>query len=408
MDILFITPRLPYPPDQGSKIVMLNFIKFLSKRHKITLFSLAGEGEDPKHIDYLKQYCRRIEVVNMRPKWSVKNFLLALFRLDPYTSIKYYSPALMKKLKELFKKAKFDVIQVEFYYMAQYIMKLRRLIPESAVILDTLNVEYFMFGDYFKQVKNPVLKFFMFFELLRIKRYESLVYKCFDRCLAISKGDIDRIKSLAPGANIVLQPTGVDTDLCASYNIKPKDNTIIFYGAMSFFANYDGIKYFYDSIYPLIKKFLPSVKLIIAGGSPPAGIRALKKDPSVTVTGYVEDIKLLIAASSVVVVPLRVGGGVRLKIMEAWAMGKAVVSTSIGADGLEFSDGDDIIIADKPVDFAKKTVKLLKNEDLRRRLGKKARYKAQTQCAWDKNISSIEIEYKKAVEEKLKNGNKKR
>ena len=402
MDILFITPRLPYPPDQGNKIVMLNFIKFLSKKHKITLFSLAREDEDPKHIDYLKQYCRRIEVANMRPKWSVKNFLLALVRLDPYTSIKYYSPALMKKLKELFKETRFDVIQVEFYYMAQYIMKLRRLIPESAVILDTHNVEYFMYGEYFKQVKNPVLKFFMFFELLRIKRYESFVFKYFDRCLAISKGDIGRIKSLAPGANVVLQLTGIDTDICASYNTRPKDNTIIFYGTMSFFANYDGIKFFYNKVFPVIKKSIPAVKFIIAGGSPPADIKALKKDPSVTVTGYVEDIRLLIAASSVVVVPLRVGGGVRLKIMEAWAMGKAVVSTSIGANGLEFSDGDDIFIADDPEDFAKKAVKLLKSEDLRQRLGKKARYKAQTQCAWDKCVSSIEIEYKKAVEQKLK------
>ena len=402
MDILFITPRLPYPPDQGNKIVMLNFIKFLSKRHKITLFSLAREDADPKHIDYLKQYCRRIEVASMRPKWSVKNFLLALVRLDPYTSIKYYSPALMKKLKELFRETRFDVIQVEFYYMAQYIMKLRRLIPESAVILDTHNVEYFMYGEYFKQVKNPVLKFFMFFELLRIKRYESFVFKYFDRCLAISKGDIGRIKSLAPGANVVLQLTGIDTDICASYNTRPKDNTIIFYGTMSFFANYDGIKFFYNKVFPVIKKSIPAVKLIIAGGSPPADIRALKKDPSVTVTGYVEDIRLLIAASSVVVVPLRVGGGVRLKIMEAWAMGKAVVSTSVGADGLDFSDGDDIFIADDPEAFAKKAVKLIKNEDLRQRIGKKARYKAQTQCAWEKNISSIEIEYKKAVEQKLK------
>ncbi|PIU41981.1 MAG: hypothetical protein COS99_02605 [Candidatus Omnitrophica bacterium CG07_land_8_20_14_0_80_42_15] len=407
MNILFITPRLPYPPDQGNKIVIFNFIKFLSKKHKITLFSLIPNDESLKYVDELKKYCHRVETVRMRPKWSMKNFIMAIYKTDPYTSIKYYSPLLMERLRKLLKEEKFDVIQAEFYYMAQYVLKLKPLIPPStATFLDTHNVEYFMYKEYYVNVRDPLLKILMFFELSRMKKYEKFVLEHFDMCLALSQGDIDRIKLMAPKANVVLQPMGVDIEACGSYAMKSKENSIIFFGTMSFFANYDGIKYFYNEIFPLIKKSIPKVELIIAGGSPPPDIKALVSDPCVTVTGYVDDMKSLIARSSVVIVPLRVGGGIRLKIMESWAMGKAIVSTTVGATGLDFSDGKDILIADEPKDFAKKVVELLKNEELRNHLGKAAKFKAQTKYAWDKMVSSIEVEYEKALKEKKKNGNR--
>ena len=186
MDILLITPRLPYPPDQGCKIVMYNFMKFLSRRHNITLYSLMPTREDMKYIPELKKYCQRVEVVTMRPKWSFKNFLFALYRTDPYTSIKYYSPLLMRQLEILLKRTRFDIIQVEFYYMAQYILRLRSFIPNStALFLDTHNVEYFMYKEYFYNVRNPALKLLMFLELSRIKNYERRVFNHFDRCLAL-------------------------------------------------------------------------------------------------------------------------------------------------------------------------------------------------------------------------------
>jgi len=404
MDILLITPRLPYPPDQGNKFTMFNMIRLLSKNHRVTLFSLVLGDEGARYNDELKKYCHRIETVRMRPKWSVKNLLYAVCKSDPYTSIKYYSPLMMNRMRRFLKENRFDIIQVEFYYMAQYLMRLKSLIPDdTATFLDTHNVEYFMYKDFYHTVKNPFLRFFMFFELLRIKSYERFVFNHFDRCLAVSKGDIERMTGLQPEVKAVLQPHGVDAELSASYHhARPKENSIIFFGTMSFFANYDAMRFFCGAIFPLIRRSIPEVKLTIAGSSPLPDIAALDSDPAITVTGYVDDLRALIARASVIVVPLRVGGGIRIKIVEAWAMGKAIVSTTIGATGVDFSDGEDILIADKPEDFAEKTVGLLKNEELRQRLGKAGRYKAQKKYSWDVLITGLEAEYEKALKEKAR------
>ena len=405
MNILYICPRFPYPPAQGDKVVIYNHLKFLSKRNSITLLTLISDEEELRGLPGLAGCCSNVETFKRRPNFSLRNFITAIFKTDPFTVIRYYSPEMFKRSKELIESGRFDIIHVSQYYMSQYAISKKISIPvKTAVILDTHHIQYLIYSKFARMVKNPVVKLLTILEALRIKGYELPVYKKFDKCLAVNELDKKTIERLSGAPNVVVNPFCMELSLSpvsGAFSEEEEENTIIFFGTLKTLPNTDGLKFFYKQIFPFIKKEIPGVKFIIAGDDPYGLCAHLARDPNVRVVGVISGMRDFLKRVAVVVVPLRViGGGLTMKILEAWAAGKAVVSTLSAAEGIAITNGADIIIADSPADFAKEVVALLKDKEKRKAIGRTALKKINEYYSPERVIAGLEDIYKETVRSK--------
>jgi glycosyltransferase involved in cell wall biosynthesis len=209
--------------------------------------------------------------------------------------------------------------------------------------------------------------------------------------VTVSENDRQTLLEYCPDAKIAIVPNGVDPDYFSPTNDKEEPNSVIYVGGMTWFPNLDAMKYFSADIWPLIKREMPGASMKHVGkraGLDPS--RAISADPSIEFLGFVDDIRTEITKSAVYIVPLRIGGGTRLKIFDAMSMGKAIVSTSIGCEGIDVTDGHDIMIADTPDDFAQKVIQLMQDPDLRERLSRNARRSVEERFSWKKIAPRLE------------------
>jgi glycosyltransferase involved in cell wall biosynthesis len=227
--------------------------------------------------------------------------------------------------------------------------------------------------------------------------YEKEIYKRFDACLIVTQRDKDLLTSLCPQINCEVLPNGVDTEYFSPMDVEEDFPSLVFVAEMGTLTNVHSILEFYDKIYPLIRKELPQTKLYLVGRKPSAEITNLAADQSVVVTGYVDSVKPYIAKSSIFVAPLILGTGIKNKVLEAMAMGKCVVTTSIGAQGINAVSGKDLIIADDPNEFATWVVNLLKDKQLRQKLGDNARRIIESQNSWKKIAERLDQIFREAV-----------
>ncbi len=400
MNILFLTTKFPYPPDSGAKIRDFNLIKEVSKEHDISLISFIQDEGEKRNLEFLRPYCKSIEVVRERGRINLfAGIFISLFTRKPFTIAKFYSFKMKQKIKAILSSDEFDLIHCSHLHMAQYVENIRG-VPK---ILDEHNIEFFLIKRYLKEQKNLIKKIFVFFlQYLKLAGYESSIAQKFDHCFVVSEIDKKSLESIAPRASLSVISNGVDV---GRYNPQESDaqpNSLVFTAVMDWFPNEDAVLYFYDKIWPLIKKEIEDVSLCIVGRNPSSKIVNLSRgEGNITVTGYVEDVRPYIAKSSVYIVPLRIGGGSRLKILEAMAMGKAVVSTSIGCEGLKVSDNENILIADSPEEFSAKIAMLLRNKELRNKLGISARKLVEDNYSWDIIGARLKEVYIKTVNHTL-------
>jgi glycosyltransferase involved in cell wall biosynthesis len=206
----------------------------------------------------------------------------------------------------------------------------------------------------------------------------------FDASITVGQKDYEFLKTLSPRANVALIPNGVDTD--CFYPIEKEKSgypIMIFSGNMKFLPNIDAVLYFYNDIFPLVRSKIPNIRLYIVGASPPEKIKRLSNDENVVVTGYVDDIRTFIAKADVVICPMRMGAGIKNKILEAMAMGKAVISTLIGAEGIDAINRENILISNSPGDFVENIIAILSNDELRNKITKNARKLINENYTWD-------------------------
>lgn len=396
MNILFLTTRLPYPPDSGGKVRDLNLLKGMSKRHNVTLVSFIQNESELGNLQFLKPYCKSVEVVKEGSR--IKLFfttLIFLFTKKPFTIAKFYSSAMRQKVKILLSNNKFDLIHCSHLHMAQYAENIKN-IPK---ILDEHNIEFFIIKRYLKEQKNYIKKILVFLlQYLKLIKYESAIVQKFDHCFVVSETDRKNLESIVRNVATTIISNGVDVDFYRPQGDKLQSDTLVFTGRMNWYPNEDAILYFYEKIWPLIKKEVKDLHLYVVGSNPSKRIMSLSsQEKDITVTGYVDDVRPYIAKSLVYVVPLRIGGGSRLKILEAMAMGKAIISTSIGCEGLTVSDNENILIADSPEQFAKSTIPLLRDHELCKKLGDNARKLVENLYSWDKITAEMESSYEPVI-----------
>ncbi len=390
--ILYVLPQLPYPPDRGGKIVMHHLIQGIRRRHQVWIAALVHHGQDEDLREEFRKQYPETALFPAAPRWSIPRLARALFSSKPYKVHRFYHAAMAGWVQRCVRELSIDIIHCQNFYTAQYVTGEE---PCGRVLYKE-NFEAFLLQRYVDTHEggNVLFRWAARRQVRRTLGYEVDVCRRFDRVLMISEVDRDRFAAYHPQAPLDVLPPGIDLDARRPAPRDPQPGRVVFSGAMDYFPNVDAVEVFCAGVWPKIRGAIPEAEFFIVGQRPEARVRRWHGTDGITVTGRVEDIRPFLADAAVYVVPLRVGGGVRLKILDAMAMGKAIVSTSVGAEGLDVVDGENIVIADGPDAMAQTMVRLLQAKDERERLGKAARAFAERRGGWEKVVGQLEGVYR--------------
>ena len=372
MNILFIVPRLPWPLDTGGRLRTFNLFKQLSKIAKMHMVSFSFESRDEEWKKEIEKLGVRVTLVPAQESTFFQRAWNIAFRTLPHSIIKYNMPLMKATLENLSKTEHFDVVHIDHIHMAHY----NECFKGIPCFLDAHNVEYKIW-ERCGEVEPMVIKKLLFGQQSsKMRTYEAKKTKEFKGVFTCSSDDQKILSDITfGGVPIYVIPNGVDTDFNSPDPDQGKEEeAIVFTGAMDWLPNEDAITFFCSQILPLIWQKKGSVKFYAVGKNPSPIIKDLaQRDPRVIITGRVDDVRPYIRRSRVSIVPLRIGGGTRLKILEAMALSKTIVSTSIGAEGIEYTDGKNILIGDSPQDFADKVLLVLNDPQKSREIGIEAR-----------------------------------
>lgn len=367
MKILFLTQLLPYPIDNGGKIKTLAILKtFKNLGHQVFLACFVDKKEGLKYQKELKNICYQIKVfyhpvVTKSNKQLLLKAFLSLFSLKPFAVFKYYKKEMKEFLKKTVKQEKLDVIYIDHLHLAQYFAYVRAGLLH---IYDEHNVSSLASWRNFKIEKNLISKLAYFLDAIKWRFYEKKYFPMFDRIFTISLKD--RLQLIKLGVNpkkILFLPIPIKPKPLFKFN--PKKANILFIGLMSWKPNEDAFWWFYQKAFPLIKKKIPQAKFIVIGANESSKmIKTAKKNESLQVLGFVENIEKFIGETNVFVAPIRSGSGTRIKILTALSFGLPVVSTKIGIEGIMVKNGKEVLIANNAKIFATKVIRIMREEKL--------------------------------------------
>lgn len=403
--LLILTPQLPFPPDQGAPIRNWNFIRYLgsSNRYEVTLLSFARPGEhgttqEATAIETLKKYCSRVEIVAAPPRRSKLARLRTLLKVGrPDLAMRLASPVFQANLKCLLETQRFDAVLCEGLELAPFVLTtFANASPRPRLILDEHNAEWLLQHRAYQNdraggYKRLPAAIYSYLQAYRLRLFEQEALKFFDCAIAVSEQDKAALAKIgAAEAKIKVIPNGMDvTEFAPRPEVTEKKDSLVFSGTMDFRPNIDAVTWFINEVWPLIVSQKPNAKFTIVGKRPTTALQALvDKNPGVILTGSVADTRPYIWDSAVYVVPMRIGGGVRFKVLEALAMEKAVVTTAMGADGIPLTPSLDAEVASEPRQFADAVVNLLNNSERRQALGKHGRTFVTAHFDWN-NITPI-------------------
>lgn len=384
MNILFVATQLPLPADTGGRIRSFNLIKHLSRKHQVTFVCSVDRNTAQDVLEEMARWCSRFIGIPTR-QINSRNWLYFL-RLaanflspTPFGVSKDYHPALAGRIRDLLKSERFDVLVCDFLHAAVNL----KGINSVATVLFQHNVEAEIFRRYYLQQTGPLRKLFWLYQWKKMQRYESHTAEKLDCCVAVSPTDQLTFERDYKLSNVAHIDTGVDLDYFSSVTASRLPKRIVFTGSMDWLPNEDGVLWFVRDVLPEIRNCVPGVSFTVVGRKPSSKVRQLVDSfPDIQITGRVEDVRPYLAESSVFVVPIRIGGGTRIKIFEAMASGTPVVSTSVGAEGLPVVDQDHLLKADTAETFARAVVTLLRDQRLSARLAEQAKLFVSENFDW--------------------------
>jgi glycosyltransferase involved in cell wall biosynthesis len=378
MKILYISPWFPYPPVNGSKIRIFNLLKALAKKHEIILLAFIRPGE-VVDSEGLSGLCRQVETVftrDFQPR-TIKSFA-GYFSPKPRHMVDTFNREMKDKVAE-----KYQEFQPDHVVFSQFGTVMYR--PKNSEIpccLEELEVSVLL-----DQVAQPSKMLRRFRTGLMWRKSSSYIKQSvpnFTFCTTVSEAEERKIKELVPHYDpLYVIPNGVDINYFKPVTLDVQPNSLIYTGSLTYSANFDAIEFFLSEIFPIVRAHVPETRLRITGSYQNVPLKRLNLDDHIELTGYKPDIRPLMASTSLCIVPLRIGGGTRLKILEAMSMGIPVISTSKGAEGLAVTPGKDIIIADNPDNFATKIIQLFNDTNFRTRLSINGRKLVESSYAWE-------------------------
>lgn len=391
MKILLISPWLPWPPHDGGRIRVLETLQFLAQRHRVTLLTHASSEQERGQADSIRHLCERVEVefVSGGRLARIGRVAAGMFRGYPVIQSIYYSRRLARRIEELTSVEQYDIIQVEFSMIARYA---RWISPESTArrVLSTHNIESQRFEREIPLAPWGFRRMALMTNALLFPRWEENSVRLFDGAVAVSEHDRTWLQRLLPQGTVALVPNGVDTDYFQPANGNDPGTSLVFTGVMDYPPNVDAVLWFVDEIFPHLRARIPDLRFDIVGAKPASRVLALRGRPGVNVTGEVPDIRPYVYRAAAFVVPLRSGGGTRLKILQAMALGCPVIATRIGAEGLDVADGETVLFAEDAAQFAARLAGLLESAELRRRLVQQGRELVTRRYDWHSCLSGVE------------------
>lgn len=431
MRILVLAPQWPDPPRQGAAIRNLQVLLHLARQHDVYLLTFASDG--PMEMERLREACKLVEVLPRPARSTVLRFKqLATTRL-PDMAWRLHSVEMLRRVTELCTQILFDAVHIEGIEMAtygllagrfrigdfgtwteelrpgnfnDYSLQLRKLeSPTPSLTYDAHNAEYVLQRRAFTtDIADPTRLPKALYSLVqwwRLRRFERRLCIASSNIIAVSEADRDALALRAPGKAPAMKvlPNGVDPGYWSrdagfpEARIRAGVEALVFDGTMDFRPNVDAVVWFAEEVLPLIRANRPNVRFYIVGLNPSPEVMSLAGMAGVSVIGSVPDTRGWVAAATVYVVPMRMGGGVRLKVLQAMSMGSAIVSTPVGAEGIFLRPNKDVLLARTPIDFALNTLTLLNNPAQRVELGSSARERALDRYTWDKLLPVLDEIY---------------
>jgi glycosyltransferase involved in cell wall biosynthesis len=405
LKILYVSQMPASPPRFGAQARMHGLMTQLARRHDLTAVMLVDEEFDVEECRQAMQaYCRKVVLVpNPSGREGIAKRLLQLRSLASARSfdrLRVTVPALQRALDRVLSARRFDIVNLEFPYLGY--CHLRQAPPSErlpVLVVDSHEIAYDLARQFAVAGANLGRRFYAGANWRKLRREELRIYREADGVYLCSAADEQRLLDQVPEARTAVIPNAADIEY---YKPRPTDpppdgRTVVYFGLLSTIPNVDGVTHFVQDIWPHIAEAHPEARCKIIGGRPPPSLQALA-GPRVELTGFVPDLRPHLAAAAAIVVPLRLGGGTRLKIVEAMAMGKAIVSTTLGAEGIEAVSGRDILIEDEPAAFAGAVNRLLADPSLAARIGQSARLAALERYSWSGAAEALEGFYRRILE----------
>jgi GT2 family glycosyltransferase/glycosyltransferase involved in cell wall biosynthesis len=373
--ILFVCPYLPSPM-HGGGVLMFNLIRHLSEKHEVSLLSWSDNDEEQRYIPELESCCREVRVIRRREyhpgadRWQVWPRLM---------SIQFSAPEMFDALREMLVDGDYDIVQCEYVQMAYRLPQLQR----EAMVLREHEVQHAALLKEMKATKSFFRRTALATTWTRWLNAEVRLCRRFDRVIALTPQDARALRRYDPRLAIEVIPAGVDLSYYQPQAITEEPCQIAYLGNFRHTPNVDAAVYLAKEIFPLVKREIPEAQLCLIGSCQSPVVENLAKEEGVEITGWVEDTRPLLARASLLALPIRLGVGLRVKALEAWAMGKAIVATPLACAGVGARDNENVLLAEDPATFAAAIVRLLRDPQLRRQLGQAGRQMVSATYSWE-------------------------
>lgn len=401
MKILIVTPQAPYPPRQGTTIRNYNLIRGLAQRHEVDLLTFLAPGEVVVAGNPLLAHCRRVTGVAQPVRRLSARARDTLRTLTPDMGLRLESTEMHRLIRDWTQATRYDIVQIEGIELAQYGMAVagRGDPARPVLVFDNHNCEYLLqqrnaLTDLRQPRRWPAAAYSLI-QWQKLRRYEAAVMRASAAVIAVSVADRTALQKLGAETPITVVSNGIDLD---AYRPPPRAltpaPTIVFTGKMDYRPNIDAVLWFAQAVLPRVLAQAPAARFQIVGMNPHPRLDPLRRHPAIEITGAVEDTRAYIHGAAAYLIPMRVGGGTRFKALEAMACGAAIVSTSLGVEGLGIRHAQEMLLADAPDDFAAAVVRLLPETPgsaaLRAQLGAQGRRYVEAHYDWAQIIPKLE------------------
>ncbi len=396
MKILMLVPFLPNTSMSGGQTRWYNLIKYMSKTHEITLFSLIKDEKERQFIPELEKYCKKVKVFKRpRSPWTMRNLLLTAFTAYPLLVIRNYSSKEKAAIQSELLKEQYDLIHAEAFYVMPHIPKTN--VPS---ILVEQTIEYMVYKHYVDKEVPFFLKPIFYIDILKLRFWELYYWKKTNQLVAVSDTDRTVMQKLIPNIKVDVIPNGVDAEYYSAKSVSKKVPQRIMYGVTNFewLQNREAVEALINDVWPKVHKTIDDAKLWIVGRLIPENIKNLSKvQDDIEITESIPDPRDAYLAASVMVAPIKSGGGTRLKVLEAMGAGLPVISTSLGVAGLHVENGKEVLISDTSEGLANLAIKLLKDKSLRDRIGKAGQEFVKKNFDWKSIVKLHDPIYAKII-----------
>jgi polysaccharide biosynthesis protein PslH len=395
MKILMLTPYLPYPPNSGGQTRSYNLIKNLSKKHDITLFSLIKEDSETKNLNELTKYCRVKVFKRSKTPWTISNILHTGFSLYPFLVIRNLVPEEKNAIALELEKNKYDLIHAETFYVMPHIPK-----TDVPVLLVEQTIEYLVYKHYVEDQAPLLAKPLFTIDVAKLRYWETHYWKKAKSVVAMSESDKKEMKKLVPGLKINIVPNGIDTEYFSKKATVDNSTSprVLYVGNFKWLQNAEAAEILINNVWPEIKKNIPNAVLWIVGKDITDNIKSYSRD-DIKISEGIPDIRDAYLNSRVLIAPIEGPGGTRLKILEAMASALPVITTDVGAEGLQVENGKHALITNDWSTMSKMAINIIKNNEYSKEIGEEARKFVKDKYSWSQSSSYLDEIYRSVVNE---------